>query len=210
MFEVILNIAALFAVAVKLKLDVETDSVAGAAACVTVIVLVVTPLPEMVTVAVCELEVRLANAVTIIESLFEPEILLSVSQVWLLLKVHPMFEVILNKAALFAVAGKLKFDVETDSVAGAAACVTITVFDVTPLPETVTVAVRTLDEGLTDAITLIESLLEPEVLFTVNQVWLLLTFQLTLEFIPKDVALLAVAATFKVVVETVKIAGEAA
>jgi hypothetical protein len=70
-FEAISNIAVLFADAATFNLVVETVKDAPDA-CVTIIVCDVTPLPEMVTVAVRELKVGLANAVTVIVAMPEP------------------------------------------------------------------------------------------------------------------------------------------
>jgi hypothetical protein len=84
----------------------------------------------------------LAVAVTVIVALSDPVALLTVNQVWLLPTFQLIFEVISNVAVLFAADATFSVVAETDKDADDANCVTIIVCDATPLPETVTVALR--------------------------------------------------------------------
>jgi hypothetical protein len=71
---------------------------------VIVTVLLVTPTPETVTDATLGFDVVLAAAVTVMVLLFDPEELLNVNQLWLLLAVQFMLDVIVNVEVLFAAA----------------------------------------------------------------------------------------------------------
>jgi hypothetical protein len=95
--------------------------------------------------------------------------------------------------------------VDTERVAALAACVTVTVCEVTPLPETVTVAVRVEVVGLACAVTVIELLPVPVAGFTESQVWLGMAVQLLLEVTLNDAVLPFAEATFSVLVDTERV-----
>ena len=83
--------------------------------------------------------------------------------------VHAIFEVIPKELALFKVAATLNVVGDTVKL-DAAACVTVTVLLVTPLPDMVTVALRVLAEVFAAAVTVMVALFEPEAELTVNHV----------------------------------------
>jgi hypothetical protein len=61
------------------------------------------------------------------------------------------------------------FNLFVETFKNTACCVIVTVLDITPSPETVTIAVRALSVILAWAVTTRVALFEPEVLLTVNQ-----------------------------------------
>jgi len=130
----------------------------------------VTPLPETVTVAVRVVVVGLACTVTVTVPFPEPEEGLTVSQLWSEVTVQLMLDVTLNEAVLPFAAATFSVLDETERVAAPAAWMTVTVCDVTPLPETITVAVRVEVVGLACAVTVIELLPVPVAGFTESQV----------------------------------------
>ena len=193
-----LKVEVLLAAALTLSVDGDTDRTGAAPACVTVTVWAGTPAPETVNVAVLGLTPALVAAVTVRVALFDPEVLLNVSQLWLLLAVQLIFEVMPKVEMLFAAAFTLSVDGDTDRTSAAPACVTVTVWAFTPAPETVTVAVLGLTPAFAAAVTVRVVLFDPVLLLNVSQVWLLLAVQLIFEVMPKVEVLFAAAFTLSV------------
>jgi uncharacterized protein involved in cysteine biosynthesis len=129
--------------AVKTSEAGETDrvGVGDAAACVTLMDCAGTLVPLTVTVAVRWVVAVFAAAVTVIVSSLLPDVAETVSHVSLLLIVQLVVDVIAND---FCSPAAIKESADSDkvSVGVAAACVTLTDCAVTPVPLTVTVAVR--------------------------------------------------------------------
>jgi len=128
---------------------------------VTVTVCDVTPLPETVTVAERVDVVGLASAVTVTVPSPVPLAGLAESQVWLETTAQLIFEVTLKVAVLPFAEATFKVFVETERVAAPANCVTVTVCEVTPLPETVMVAERVDVVEFASAVTVTVPLPEP-------------------------------------------------
>ena len=83
--------------------------------------------------------------------------------------VQAIFEVIAKVLVLFKAAATLRVVGDTVKLE-AAACVTVTVLLVTPLPAMVTVALRVLAEVFAAAVTVIVALFDPEAELIVSQV----------------------------------------
>ena len=83
--------------------------------------------------------------------------------------VQAIFEVIAKALVLFKGAAILRIVGDTVKLE-AAACVTMIVWLVTPLPAMVTVALRVLAEVFAAAVTVMVALFDPEAELTVNQV----------------------------------------
>jgi hypothetical protein len=156
-FDVTLNFAVLPFADATLNVAGETESVAAPANCVTVTVCEVTPLPETVTVAVRVDASGFEVAVTVTGLLPVPFAGLTESQVWLETAAQLIFDVILKVAVLPLAEATLSVFVETESVAAPANCVTVTVCEVAPVAEIVTVAVRVVVNGFDVAVTVTES-----------------------------------------------------
>lgn len=92
-----------------------------------------------------------------------------------------VFEVTVNEEVLPCADAILKFPGETESVAAPAVCVTVTVFDVIPVAEMVTIAVRAMDNGLASAVMVTALLSFPDAIFAVSHDWLETTFQVVLD-----------------------------
>jgi len=99
--------------------------------------------------------------------------------------------------------------VETERVAAPANWVTVTVCEVTPLPEIVTVAVRVVVVGFASAVTVTVPLPVPFAGLTESQVWLEATVQLIFEVTLNVAVLPFAAATFSVFVEIESVAAPA-
>jgi hypothetical protein len=205
-FEVILNVFVLLAVAATPMVVADRLRLAVAASWVTIIVLSATPVPDIVIIAVLVAAKVLAVAVKVITPLLKPLAVPTVNHAWLLATVQLVFEVMLKLAVLFAADATLKVVVDRLRLAVAASCVTIMVLSVTPVPDTVIVAILVAAKVLADAVKVIAPLLEPLEVPTVNHAWLLLTVQLVFEVILNVFVLLAVAATPKVVADMLRLA----
>jgi hypothetical protein len=168
-FEVILKIAVLFAADATLKVVADRLRLAVAASWVTIIVLSATPVPDIVIVAVLAAAKVLAVAVKVIAPLLEPAAAPTVNHAWLQVTVQFVFEVILKIAVLFAADATLKVVTDILRLAVAASWVTVMVLSVTPIPDTVIVAVLVAAKVLAVAVKVIDPLLEPLVVLTVNQ-----------------------------------------
>jgi hypothetical protein len=168
------------------------------AACVSVTVCEESPLPLIVSVAVRAAPV-FAVAVTVTEPLLLPDDAESVAQEAELLAVQLMLDVTVTvdvppEAAMLAVDGEtVKVGVGEDVPA---ACVTVTVCDVTPLPLNVIVAVRAAPV-FAAAVMVTEPLLLPDDAESVAQEAELLAVQLILDVtampaVPPDAVMFAV------------------
>jgi len=104
----------------------------------------------------------------------------------------------LKLAALPFAAAIFRVLVETDNVAVPVAWVTVTVCEVTPLPETVTIAVRAEVVGLACAVTVTAPLSEPLAGLTESHVWFEEAVQLIFEVTLKVAVLPFAEATFSV------------
>jgi hypothetical protein len=205
-FEVILNVFVLLAVAATPMVVADRLRLAVAASWVTIIVLSATPVPDIVIIAVLVAAKVLAVAVKVITPLLKPLAVPTVNHAWLLATVQLVFEVMLKLAVLFAADATLKVVVDRLRLAVAASCVTIMVLSVTPVPDTVIVAILVAAKVLADAVKVIAPLLEPLEVPTVNHAWLLLTVQLVFEVILKIAVLFAADATLKVVNDILRLA----
>ncbi len=136
---------------------------------------------ETVTVAERVVILGLACAVRVTVALPEPFAGLAVSHVWLLETFHEVFDVMPNVCVLFADAPIVSAFVETDNVGLPASCVTVMVCELTPVPETVTVAWRVVIFGFACAVKVTEALPEPLAGLAVNHVSLLETVHETVE-----------------------------
>jgi hypothetical protein len=153
--------------------------------------------------------VGLASAVTVTVPLPVPLAGLAVSHVWLEATDQLILEITLNDAVLPFAAATFSMFVETESVAAPANWVTVTVCEVTPLPETVIVAVRATADGRGCAVMVTVPLPEPLTGLTVSHVWLETADQLILDVTLNDAVLPFAAATFIVFVETERVAAPA-
>jgi hypothetical protein len=116
-------------------------------------------------------------------------------------------EVTVNVPVLLAAALTFKVVAET-VIVGVIACVMVTVCDVTPVPEIVTVAFRAAVVVLSVAVNVIVPLFIPEAGLKVSQVWLLTAVQPILE-VTVIVPVVTPAFIFNVDGETAKLAGVA-
>jgi hypothetical protein len=132
-------------------------------------VLSVTPVPVTVMVAILVAAKVLADAVKVMAPLLEPLAVPTVNHAWLLLTIQLVFEVMLKLAALCTADATLNVVADMLRLAVAASWVTVMVLSVTPIPDTVIVAVLVAAKVLAVAVKVIDPLLEPLVVPTVNQ-----------------------------------------
>jgi hypothetical protein len=136
----------------------------------------------MVTVAMRVSVVGFALAVKVSVPLPVAEVGLTVSHVSLLDADHVVFEVTSTVAVLLAALSIVAVVAEKLNVTAAASCVTVTVWLMPPVAETVTVAERVTMLGLGSAETVSKSLPVAEAGLTVSHVWLLEAVQSVLDF----------------------------
>ena len=122
----------------------------------------------------------------------------------MLLTFQLVFDVTLNVPVLLAAAPTLTDVGVTDrvGVVPPAACVTVTVFEETPVADTVTVAERVVVPVFCCAVTVTVALFDPDAGLTASQVWLLETLQLVFEVTANVPVLFAAVATLTDVGET--------
>jgi hypothetical protein len=201
-----LNVFVLLAADATLNVVADRLRLAVAASWVTVIVLSVTPVPDIVIVAVLVAAKVLVVAVMVIAPLLEPLAVPTVNHAWLLATVQLVFEVILKLAVLLAADATLKVVTDILRLAVAASWVTVMVLSATPVPDMVMMAVLVSAKVLAVAVKVIDPLLEPPAVPTVNHAWLLDTVQLVLDVMLKLAVLFAAEATLNVVVEMFRLA----
>jgi hypothetical protein len=208
-FDVTVTEAALPAGAAMFTLLLETASVcvAVAAACVTVIVTGVTPVPETVTNAWRVVLAVFTAAVKVSAPLLLPEVGETVNQLWFDAAVQAVFDVTVTEAVLPAGAAMFTLLLETASVYVilAAACVTVIVTGVTPVPETVTVAWRVVLAVFTAAVKVSVPLLLPDAGETVSQLWFDAAVQAVFDVTVTEAALPAGGAMFTLLLETARV-----
>jgi len=117
-----------------------------------------------------------------------------------------VFEVTLKVAVLPLVAVTSRANGETNSVASLAAWVIVTICEVTPEAETVTIAVRSSVVSFFADVKVTEPLPLPNATFTANQVWSETTDHDTFDIILKVAVLPSAASMSKVFDETERIA----
>jgi hypothetical protein len=167
-FDVILKMAVLLASALTLNIAGLTDKTGAVPAWVIVSVRDVPLIPKTVIVAVRTLTLVLDSAVKVIVSLPEPDAELMVNHESEPTILHTALEVIVNVALLLASALILNDSEETVKLE--AACVTVTVWEGTPVAVIVTVAVRSAVSELTVAVKVTAPLFDPEAGLTVSHV----------------------------------------
>lgn len=106
----------------------------------------------MVTIAERAAMVGFADAVNVSTPFPFVETGLAFSHVWFEEVAHNILEVISTVVELPSVAATLAVFAETDKVAAPAACVTVTVFELTPLADKVTITERVAMVGFADAV----------------------------------------------------------
>ena len=158
--------------------DTITLVTAGFPACVTLIVCEVTPVALTVTITVRSLVVVLAAAVKVTVPSPLPEAGDTVNHTALLLTVQLVLDVTVH---VFCSPPAIKLNDDGETIRVGAACVTLMVCEVTPVPLTVTVAVRWLAVVLAAAVKVTVPSPLPEAGAIVSHAALLLTVQLVLD-----------------------------
>jgi hypothetical protein len=160
--------------------------------------------PETVTIVVLANVVGFAWAVNVIVALLEPIGLLTVNHFWSEVVVQLMLEEISIVFVLLAEAEIVNVIGETVKTGAAPVCDIAIIWEGTPVPETVTVAVLSFVVGFAIAVNVMVELFEPVGLFNVNQLWLLVGVQLILELTAIVAVLPPDAAIVREIGETVK------
>ena len=158
-------------------------NLALAPACVTAMVCDCSPAFTMMVAERDSMEM-FSETLTVIVLLFEPEDELNIHQVWSLVIVHEVLEVIVKLPEPLADSNAMLV-LFNCNVGLAPACVTAMVCDCSPA-FTVIVALRKDVDLFSETLTVTVALFEPEEVLTVHQVWSLVTVHDVLEVIEKE------------------------